>query len=131
VTVLDGRGSSLQATRGNERPDRIGSGEVDNPTIDRWIDITAFQPAAPGTFGNSGVGILRAPGYANVDLALGKRFQINGRRSAQVRIEAFNVLNHPSFGPPGRNIADPNTFGTITTTVSAPRTVELVVKFNF
>ena len=131
VTVLDNRGSSLQATRGNERPDRIGSGEVDNPTIDRWIDISAFQRAEPGTFGNSGVGILRAPGYTNVDLALGKRFPINGRRSAQVRLEAFNVFNQPSFGPPGRNIGDPNTFGTITTTVSAPRTVELVAKFYF
>ena len=131
ITVVDSRGSSLQATRGNERPNRIGSGEVEDPTINRWIDIAAFERAPQGTWGNSGVGILRAPGYANVDLALGKRFRIDGRRSAQIRVEAFNVFNHPSFGPPARNIADPNTFGTITGTVSAPRTIEFVGKFNF
>jgi hypothetical protein len=131
ITVVDGRGSSQQAVRGNERPNRIGSGDVDNPTIDRWIDINAFQRAELGTWGNSGVGILRAPGYVNLDLALGKRFPIGDKRSAQVRVEAFNVLNHPSFGPPARNIGDPNTFGTITSTVSAARTIELVTKFNF
>lgn len=131
VTVIDSRGSSLQATRGNERPNRIGDGQVDDPTLTRWLDITAFERAALGTFGNAGVGILRAPGYNNVDMALAKRFPFGGRRSAQVRIEAFNIFNHPSFGPPGRNLADPNTFGTITTTVSAPRTIELVGKFNF
>jgi hypothetical protein len=41
------------------------------------------------------------------------------------------VLNHPSFGAPARNIADPNTFGVIASTVSAPRTIELVAKFGF
>jgi hypothetical protein len=131
ITVTDSRGSSLQATRGNERPDRIGSGKVDDPTINRWIDISAFQRAEAGTFGDSGVGILRAPGYANVDVALGKRFPLGGNRAAQVRIEAFNLFNHPSFGPPARNIGDPNTFGTITSTTSTSRVVEFVGKFYF
>ena len=131
ITVIDSRGSSLQATRGNERPNRIGSGEVASPTIDRWIDIAAFERAAPGMWGNSGVGILRAPGYLNLDLAVGKRFPSTGRRAAQIRVEAFNMLNHPSFGPPGRNIADPNTFGVIASTVSAPRILEIVGKFSF
>jgi hypothetical protein len=37
----------------------------------------------------------------------------------------------PSFGPPARDINAPNTFGTITSTVSTARTVELVVKCYF
>jgi hypothetical protein len=131
ITVLDGRGSSLQATHGFERPDRIGSGEVANPTLDHWIDITAFQRAAPGTWGDSGVGILRAPGYMNLDLALGKRFPIGAKRSAQIRAEAFNALNKPAFGPPGRQLDSPNTFGVITTTINTPRTFELVGKIFF
>ena len=40
-------------------------------------------------------------------------------------------LNHPSFGPPARDILAPNTFGTITSTISAPRVVELALKFYF
>ena len=46
-------------------------------------------------------------------------------------MEAFNALNHPNFGAPFRDISAPNTFGTITNTVSAPRTVELVAKLYF
>jgi len=131
ITVKDGRGSSLQATRGNERPKRIGSGKVDNPTIDKWMDITAFERAPLGTWGDAGVGILRAPGYVNLDLALGKRFKLPNGHNTQVRIEAFNALNHPSFGPPNTNIADTNNFGTIRSTVSTARTVEFVLKYQF
>jgi hypothetical protein len=131
ITVIDSRGSSLQGTRGFERPNRIGSGAVANPTIDRWIDIAAFERAAPGTWGDSGVGILRAPGYMNLDVAFGKRFPFGTRRSVQIRVEAFNALNEPSWGPPGRQLDSPNTFGVITSTVNAPRTIELVGKISF
>jgi hypothetical protein len=131
ITVTDSGGQSLQAVRGTERPNRIGSGEVDNPTIDRWIDITGFERAPEGTFGDSGVGILRAPGYWNLDFVLAKRIPITAQRYGEFKLEAFNLLNHPSFGPPERNINNVNTFGTITSTVSDARTVELVFKFYF
>jgi hypothetical protein len=131
VTVGDHRGSSLQGTRGAERPNRIGSGKVEHPTLDRWIDISAFERPELGTWGNSGIGILRAPGYMNLDLALGKRFSLGGSRSLQVRVEAFNALNKPAFGPPGSELGEPETFGVITSTVNAPRTFELVAKLLF
>jgi hypothetical protein len=131
ITVTDGRATSQQAVRGAERPNRVGSGKVDDPTIGRWIDINAFQRAALGSWGDSGVGILRAPGYVNLDLALGKRFKMPNGHNAQFRVEAFNALNHPSFGPPARDISNVNTFGTITSTISPPRTVEFVVKYQF
>ena len=60
-----------------------------------------------------------------------KRFDIGGPRYAEFRVEAFNALNHPSFGPPARDISVPNTFGIITNTISAPRVIELVLKFYF
>jgi len=80
---------------------------------------------------NCPVGVARAPGFTNLDAVLSKRFAIGGPRYAELRIEAFNVLNHPSFGPPARDISVPNTFGTITSTISSPRVVELVFKFYF
>ena len=91
---------------------------------------SAFQSAALGTFGNAGVGIARAPKYWNVDFSLSKRFVTFGRQYLQVRGEAFNLLNHPNFGPPDRNIQS-QTFGTITSTIGDPRVVQLVAKYFF
>jgi hypothetical protein len=131
ITVTDGRNLSLQGERGAERPNCVGDPVPANQSIDKWLDITAFQMVPLGTFGNCPVGVARAPGYTNVDLMLSKRIEINGTRYAEFRIEAFNALNHPSFGPPARDISAPNTFGTITNTISSPRVVELVLKFYF
>ena len=73
----------------------------------------------------------RSPGYQNVDAVLAKQFNAGGKRYFEFRAEAFNLSNHPSFGPPARDINAPNTFGTITSTVSTARTVEMVLKFFF
>ena len=136
ITILDGRGSSLQAVRGGERPNCIGNPEPADQTLARWLDINAFARAANGTWGNCGVGIARAPGYQNLDLTLSKRFAVGGPRYAEIRAEMFNVLNRSNFRAPARDINAPNTFGQITqtlstTTVSTARTGELVLKFFF
>ena len=49
------------------------------------------------------------------------------------RIEAFNVLNHPNFAlqQGAADMGDPTSFGRILNTFSAPRVVELVLKFTF
>ena len=109
----------------------MGDWKPNDQSLTRWLDITGFQAAAQGTFGNCPVGVARAPGYKNVDVVLSKRFAFGDVRYGEFRVEAFNVFNIPSFGPPARDIAAPNTFGTITSTISAPRVVELVFKFYF
>ena len=131
VTVTDGRGSSLQAVRGNERPDCVGNWKPDNQSIDTWLNIAGFQRAALGTWGNCPVGVARAPGYTNIDMTLGKRFSAGGSRYFEFKFEAFNLLNHPNMGPPARNFGDATTFGRITSTVGNPRIVELGFKFYF
>jgi hypothetical protein len=136
ITVLDGRGSSLQAVRGGERPNCIGDPVPADQTLDHWLDINAFARAAAGTWGNCGVGIARAPGYQNLDMTLSKRFAVGGPRYAEFRAELFNLLNRANFRAPGRDINAPNTFGQITqtlstTTVSTARQGELVLKFFF
>ncbi len=106
ITVTDGRGSSLQATRGNERPNCIGNpvpsnqGMTSDPNASadsKWINIDAFERAATGTWGNCGIGLLDAPGYTNLDMTLAKRFNMGGTRQLELRLEAFNVLNHPKL----------------------------------
>jgi len=131
ITVIDGRARSLQGERGAERPNCVGDPVPSDQSISRWLDIAAFQAVPLGTFGNCSVGVARAPGYTNVDLVLSKRFAAGGPRYAEFRVEAFNAFNHPSFGPPGRDISVPNTFGVITNTISSPRVIELVLKFSF
>ena len=140
VTVIDGRNRSLQGERGNERPNCVGDWKPSNQTVtadssapadSRWLDINGFAMAALGTFGDCPVGVGRAPGYSNVDLVLAKRFDVGGPRYLEFRIEAFNALNHPNFGPPARDISNANTFGLITGTVGNPRVIELALKFYF
>jgi hypothetical protein len=131
ITVTDGRARSLQGERGAERPNCVGDWKPSDQSIDHWLDINAFAAVPLGTFGNCPVGVARAPGYTDLDLVLSKRFAVGGPRYAEFRLEAFNALNHPSFGPPGRDISVPNTFGVIRNTVSSPRVVELALKFYF
>jgi Carboxypeptidase regulatory-like domain/TonB dependent receptor len=131
ITVIDGRRRSLQNERGSERPNCVGDPVPADQSIAHWLDINAFQLVPLGTFGNCPVGVARAPGYTNLDLVMSKRFAIGGPRYAEFRLEAFNALNHPSFGPPARDINAPNTFGTITNTISSPRVLELAFKFYF
>lgn len=131
VTVIDGRNRSLQGERGAERPNCVGNPVPSDQSITHWLDINAFQAAALGTFGNCPVGVARAPGYTNLDLVLSKRFDVHASKYAEFRVEAFNALNHPSFGPPNRDISVPASFGTITNTISSPRVIELALKFYF
>jgi len=44
---------------GGQRPNRLGSGQLSNPTIQQWFDKTAFAAPANFTWGNSGADILR------------------------------------------------------------------------
>ena len=134
LTVYDSAGRSLQATRSNERPNRTCNGRIDGAGVDdRWLDISCFSRAPAGQFGDSGSGILHGPGYWNVDLGLSKDVRFGDRRYATFRIEAFNVFNHPNFAisQEAANIAAPDNFGRILNTFSAPRIVELVVKFTY
>jgi hypothetical protein len=131
ITVTDGANRSLQGQRGNERPNCVGDPVPGDQNIDHWLDINAFARVPLGTWGNCGIGVARAPGYQNIDAVLAKQFRAGGERYFEFRLEAFNLLNHPSFGPPARDINAPNTFGRITSTVSTERTVELVFKYFF
>ena len=107
------------------------SARLDNPTIDRWFDTTAFSPAPAFTFGNVGRTWpdVRTHSIRNVDFTLSKNVDI-GRLRLQVRADAFNAFNTPRFGPPNGAVTSP-AFGTITTQANGPREIQLGIKLYF
>jgi hypothetical protein len=115
---------------GSQRPNRIGSGELSNPTIADWFDKTAFTVPANYTYGNSGGYILRADRFKNLDFSLFKQFQVSEHGRLEFRAEAFNLTNSPTFNPPGTNI-DSSSGGVVTTTLSTSRNIQVALKFNF
>ena len=90
-----------------------------------------FTATANLTLPSTVTGSWPRPRWFDVSMSLAKRFKAGGARYLEIRAEAFNILNHPNFGPPGRDINTPNTFGIFTSTVGSPRVVELVAKFFF
>ena len=132
---------NVQSTGQGNRPNRICDGRLDNPTIDMWFDISCFVPPTDttGTYGNAGRNILRGPGAFNIDFSLIKRTRIGGL-ATEVRVEAFNVLNHPQFAPRPNSTIGAGGVGTITSMLPNPscalcgtteRHVQVAVKVNF
>jgi outer membrane receptor protein involved in Fe transport len=68
-------------------------------------------------FGNIGRNVIIGPGFNNVDFSLIKRTKITERFSHEMRLEAFDLFNHPNFGQPGRVAqVGSTTFGVISST---------------
>jgi hypothetical protein len=111
-------------------PNRIGDGKLDNPGPDLWFDINDFVAPPPNTYGNSGRGVLYAPGTQTVDVSLSRTFPIKDRIRLQFRAEAFNLFNTPQFGFPNQNIGAP-TAGRITTTIGDNRSMQFALKLDF
>ena len=114
-----------------------------------WFNPAAFVNPPDYTFGDAPryFSNVRGPGTVNFDMSLFKTTKITERTSLELRIEAYDALNHDnlsmpnasfSAGPPA-NPADPyaegglntsSTFGKITAS-GAYRNVQLAAKIHF
>jgi Carboxypeptidase regulatory-like domain len=121
--------STLNTGTGS-RPNRLGTGTLDNPTIDRWFDTSAFATPAQFTYGNSGRNILYGPGRVNMDFSVFKEFRIVESTKLQFRTEFFNVFNHAQFDLPNSAVGAANA-GTITGIVGTPRQIQFGLKLVF
>ncbi len=123
------------ANTGAARPNRIGDGNLPSGqrTIQNWFDKSAFVSPAQYLYGNAGRNILFAPGAANVDFSLFKRFSLKRVREGselQFRAESFNFFNHPQFGQPNSRV-DIAQGGSITSLSNSMRQMQLGLKFLF
>jgi hypothetical protein len=65
-------------------------------------------------FGNLGRNAVVGPAFRNTDLAIIRNVAL-GRCEMKVRMDIFNLFNHPNFGAPGNIVGTP-AFGRITRT---------------
>jgi hypothetical protein len=104
-----------------------------NPRNGRTAFNTAlFSLPALGQLGSASRRFFYGPGINNFDLALLKDVRLTESKSLQVRLEAFNALNHAQFFGPASvngNISSP-LFGRVVS-AAPPRILQLGAKFTF
>jgi hypothetical protein len=98
--------------------------------LNNYLNKAAWSKAPFGTVGNSGRGMFRGPGQANLDFSLFKNFQIRERTKLEFRTEGFNILNHANFGNPVTSM-DASNFGQINTTTVNARLIQFALKLSF
>jgi hypothetical protein len=100
---------------GSQRANVLGDPNLPSGqrTVNEWFNTSDFGQPAIYTFGNSGRDNMRAPGIVDVDLSLGRTFQLRERMKLQFRGEAFNVTNHTNLSAPATTFGAAG-FGSIT-----------------
>lgn len=122
--------SHLNNGQGN-RADRVGNGELSNPTIAKWFDTSAFRDHADqGTYGNAGVYPLHGDDQIQLDSSLAKTFSLFEGTQLEFRTDAFNTFNHPDFGTPDASVGDAGE-GQVTSTSVDNRRLQLSLRLSF
>ena len=94
-----------------------------NPWPVATIGQTDFSPLG-GTRSQ-----VTGPPLRQLDMGLARQFRVWGQRQFEIRVEAFNLTNTPSFNLPGSlNFLDARNFASITSMRNTPRQIQLGVK---
>ena len=118
--------------------------DITNYTSACSYEVQGTQPSATATTAPTvytGLGTMHrnsvtGPGYADVDLSGEKDTKIFGGLSFNLRVDAFDILNHPNFGQPSGNVQS-TAFGQISSTRFATsdggssRQLQISAKFVF
>jgi hypothetical protein len=96
-----------------------------------FFNPAAFAAPSDFTFGNAPryFSNLRAPGYVDEDLTVGKWFNIAEKLRLQLAVQSFNAFNHPNFGIPSSGVGSP-TMGLSSSTQGA-RQLQGVLKLTY
>jgi outer membrane receptor protein involved in Fe transport len=93
------------------RPDVVGDPFANKKTPTQLLDLSAFQipctsdgsgACVGGTqhFGNLRRNAFVGPGFAQFDFGISKNTKIGDRVNMNLRLDMFNVFNHPNFSNP-------------------------------
>jgi hypothetical protein len=98
-----------------------------NPATDK----SKFSAPPAGSLGATGKGYFFGPRFFDIDMALIKRMRIREKMELEIRADASNITNTPSFGLP-TTLLTSSLFGRIGGTIeSSSRKFQLGAKFNF
>lgn len=104
------------------------------------LQYFASQSAAVAAMGYpfaGGVGTrnaVRGPGFSSFDSGIWKAFRVpkSERQRFILRLDTFNTFNHPVFnGPASATLANTSQYGIITSTASAPRVLQVALRYEF
>ena len=98
-------GNGESADRANQIGNPFAGGNVNHKIVDgsvQWFNTSAFQDPALGTYGTSGRGAYRNPGFGDVDLSVLKNTKLTERLTLQLRADMFNIFNQINLAPAGQ-----------------------------
>jgi hypothetical protein len=118
------------SSNGYQFPNVVGDPKANTQGINEWFNVNAFAAPTPGTFGNMHRNSVYGPGLTQLNASLRKSFTIWEHVTADLSINATNLPNHASFGPPDQLIGQGHN-GKITTVTVGGRAMEIVGKIRF
>ncbi|MGB7136025.1 MAG: carboxypeptidase-like regulatory domain-containing protein [Acidobacteriaceae bacterium] len=136
VTTGNNNSSNNQSGGYTQFANRTGSVNLSGSTkarLKEWYNLSALSVPAPYTYGNFVRNSVYGPGLTDMNASLGKVFALWPEHGVnlEIRGEAFNVLNHPSFGQPGNNAIGPGESAQITGVTVGGRSMQLFGRINF
>jgi hypothetical protein len=107
IDIIDGQDRSNIGASSMDRPNVVTgqSAQLSNRTVKQWFNVTAFALQPQFTFGNLGRNTVIGPGLFSVDATIEKNIKLVERLNLQVRLDVFNLFNHPNFGTPNNNLS--------------------------
>ena len=131
VTPTLGVGNAGLATRPNliASVTHPGDGKT-NLGHQSYLSPTSFQAPAWGEFGDAQPGSVRGPKEVAFNTALDKTFPITESVGFKLRIEAFNIFNHPNTIIQGTWAGPTSSFGTVIG-AGDPRQMEFSGRLTF
>ena len=118
---------------GGQRPNWNGMNPaISHPTVSKWFNTSDFSAPPSFTFGNTPrtFNFVRSDWNRNIDLSIHKNTRITERLNLQVRGDAFNMDNTPTFQPPNTSFGSAQ-FGVVTAQQNSPRSIQLAVKLIY
>jgi hypothetical protein len=140
-TILNATGA---ANRGYLNPAAFAHVTAGCPLDPKTNQFSPLTCPGYGTYGNAGRNAFRGPTNYQFDAQVSRIFPIHESLAATLRLEAFNVLNHPNFNIPtggtsgtpggttgGAAVLTSGTFGQVSSTANQARIFQGSVKITF
>jgi hypothetical protein len=106
-----------------------GTGVAATPVTPPFPGEAFWNPDA-GTLGTLQRRMFDGPWTFDIDMSLFKAFTITEKHTIEIRMDAFNALNHPTFWAGDQNINSTN-FGLMSSMFFNPRVAQFSVHYRF